>query len=235
VKVMRPSSIFKRRIETLIKIWSDILETKTHISREMLEEKVKEEYRRASLEPIRGKNLPEDIYSKELSSLYVVGVHGLGLKEELKHILEGPLKWECKVEESVRKVLNEGSVEAVWKEFGKELSENDIAKILRIPFTLTLFKYMSEDEFAKLIKLFKSAYPNRDRVLRNYTRFYIAYKIAELIGEGKLKSKTIKEIVKKSTAIKFGFEKSTPSDNYISFIAKNILKVRRRNIDRVLK
>ncbi|MEM3210044.1 MAG: DUF2192 domain-containing protein, partial [Saccharolobus sp.] len=77
--------IYKERVKAITEIWSLITQNWESISRDDLIEIVKNTYLQQNIKPFRGFNA-NNLYEKELISVYVIGKHGLGLFEENKDI-----------------------------------------------------------------------------------------------------------------------------------------------------
>ncbi|MEM1649396.1 MAG: DUF2192 domain-containing protein, partial [Sulfolobales archaeon] len=85
----------RKRLKILVDIWSMILERRD-LSREELIEILRREYERNNVEPFRGVSKSQDLYEKDLISLYLVGLYGLGLESEISDIISRVLEPERK-------------------------------------------------------------------------------------------------------------------------------------------
>ncbi|MEM4718271.1 MAG: DUF2192 domain-containing protein, partial [Desulfurococcaceae archaeon] len=72
----------KTRIQVAIAILSELVKSINQIDRSKAIEILKETYASRRLQPIKGKTTPQDIYDKEMSTLYVIGKYGLRLDSE---------------------------------------------------------------------------------------------------------------------------------------------------------
>jgi hypothetical protein len=79
---MREKYPYKRRIQVAVSILSELSKKAGELTRPQVVEILRRTYEKQGLQPIRGKALPQDIYDKELATVYVVGKHGLNLHEE---------------------------------------------------------------------------------------------------------------------------------------------------------
>ena len=231
----RGVNAYRRRIEALVRVWSEISLRKTRsLSRDELAEILKKIYSEERVEPIRGRSIPEDIYYKELAALYYVGLHGLGIGEEFPSIFQDALSWEARVEETFKRVVETNDPSVLKETFGDDVDENTLVKILRVPLTGVLLGFEKEEDFRRFLHAVKRAYPKLEDVVRNYARFYVALRTAEGIASGRIKNKTSKEAFKRALTISMGFEKNIPSDSYIYSIAREVFKVKKRKLSSLL-
>ncbi len=70
--------IYKPKVKALTDIWSIIMQKPDSYNREKAKILLEEKYKKEGILPFRGFNA-NDVYEKELSSLYVIGKYGLGL------------------------------------------------------------------------------------------------------------------------------------------------------------
>lgn len=227
--------VYRKRIEALVRVWSELLlEKPNNLSRDKLVEVLKNIYEEERVEPIRGTSIPQDIYYKELAALYYVGLHGLGIKDEIPQAFDDALKWEAKVEEAFKEAVSREDPTVLKKSFGEDVDEELIVKILRIPLTGALLGFEREENFKRFLHILRQTYPKLEDVIKNYARFYIALKIAEGIASGRIKDRKSKEAYKRAMAVSLGFERNIPSDNYIYFIARNVFRLRKKKLQKIL-
>ncbi len=234
---MKARDPFRKRIKVIINILGDAL-NKRGLTREELIDYVKEVYNKQGLQPIRGKAIPPDLYDKELASLYVVGKYGLGLDIDYPEFFKKIFYKELLFDKAVDYILNNdyGSAREVIIELSPEntINSNTLARMLRIAFTRTLLGFMDEKEFIKLLKKSVEAFPEEERTIRNYVRFYVAHKVAEGIYRGSIRNRVTKEAYKQAFAAKAGFPKTTPSDEYILVIAREVYSIPDHVLNKVL-
>jgi len=224
---------YKTRIEALIKVWSEITSSnRRDWTREELADLVFAEYSRRRIEPLRGKQRPPDIFEKELSSLYFVGKYGLGLIDEYPEIFNGPLALEAKIDELVTKLMKNEDLNL--KQTLGPITKEDLIKILRVPFTGVILGFMEETAFSKFLEKIIKEYPEFEDTIRNYKRFYIAFKLAESIAKREVKNRVAKEALKHAIAVRINSQKNMPSDRYIYIIASEVFKVPSRVLQKIL-
>ncbi|MGB9828014.1 MAG: DUF2192 domain-containing protein, partial [Thermosphaera sp.] len=102
---MRERSPYKRRIQVAVSILSELSKRTGELTRPYVVEFLRKTYERQGLQPIRGKALPQDIYDKEMATIYVVGKHGLNLHEEYPELFEKVFYLEESYEKAVENVL----------------------------------------------------------------------------------------------------------------------------------
>ena len=78
-------------------------------------------------------------------------------------------------------------------------------------------------------------FPDMEKTIRKYARFYVAFRTAEAIAKGEIKNKIEKEAFKQSLALRLGLEKIIPDDNYVYIIAREVFKVPDNVLRKILK
>ncbi len=229
---------YRRRIQIIVNLLGDILRRGEELSRKDAVEILRKTYEKKRLTPLKGKATPPDIYDKEMASLYVVGKYGLGLHEEYPGLFSKIFYLEEIYEEVIDKILN-GDYESARNLLrgaspSGVIDSNTVARMLRTAFTKTVLGFVDEEEFARILKKTAEAFPEEERTVRNYVRFYIAYRMAEAIYRGEVRNKTYKEALKRALALRLGFPKSTPSDEYISVIAREVFNVPDKILEKTL-
>ena len=233
----RTRSPYKKRIQAAVEILGEALKN-PGITRDKLIGLMKRIYGRHRLSPLRGKAFPPDIYDKELATLYVIGRYGLGIDmdypEQFKSLFYREIAYEEAVEailgrryEEARRILEEQSP-------GRVIDSNTLARMLRVPFTKLVLGFISEDEFREILRRTREAFPEEERTVRSYARFYIAYRIAEKIYRGEIRNKLSKEIAKQALAAQIGFDKTVPGDDYIGIIAREVFNVPEHVLEKIL-
>ncbi len=231
----------QRRLSLLMDVWNEIVsewESGRDVTRERVVAKLREAYAREKLSPLRGASLPEDIYDKEMASLYVVGKYGMGLEEVYPQLFDRLFPDEIKYEKAIAALLTEEPEVArvkVQALLGR-LDDNVIARMLRLKFTEVYFGFSSEESLVNLIRALVRAFPEKERIAVKYARFYIAFKIASAIYRGEVRDRITKEAMKQATALSFnGMQGVLPDDNYISKIASEVFRVRQSRLRGILK
>uniref|UniRef100_A0A7C2FNB6 DUF2192 domain-containing protein n=1 Tax=Thermosphaera aggregans TaxID=54254 RepID=A0A7C2FNB6_9CREN len=236
---MRERSPYKRRIQIAVSILSELTKKTGELSRPHVVEILRKTYEKQGLQPIRGKALPQDIYDKEMATIYVVGKHGLNLHEEYPELFEKIFYLEESYEKAVESVLK-GDFETarnILKEVSSTgvIDSNTVARMLRIPLTKLVLGFSKEEEFANILRKTIEAFPEEEATVLKYVKFYVAFKLAEMIFRGEVKSREYKEALKKALAIRIGFPRATPSDDYVKAIAESVFELKEQDLKDVLK
>ncbi len=231
----------QRRLATLMDLWNEIIalwEQGKRLSREDVVRMLRDAYTREGLSPLRGASLPEDIYDKEMASLYVVGKHGMGLENMYPDLFDEIFHNEIKYEKAIAALLTEDPETARVK-IGAllgTLDDNTIARTLRLKFTEVYFGFADEESLVNLIKALIRAFPEKERIAVKYARFYIAFKIASAIYRGDVRNRITKEALKQATALSLdGLQGVIPDDNYIYKIATEVFNVKPSRLRGILK
>lgn len=229
---------YRHRIRVLVDIINEIINLGESIDRRGVVEIVRKRYDKHGLKPIKGKSNPDDIYDKELSSIYVIGKYGLGIDNEYPELFNKIFFVEKVLEECVELLISGKYSEA--RELLKTISSssvidsNTLARMLRIPFTKLLFGFTSEEEFSNILKKSIDVFPEEARTVRNYVKFYIAFKTADMIYRGMIRDKSYKEAYKKALSLRTGFPRVVPDDKYIFTIASEIFSIPKDVLNKVL-
>lgn len=229
----------RRRIQVAVSILSEVAKKLDEFDRSRLVSYLRQAYERAKLSPIRGKSLPPDIYDKELATLYVIGKHGLGLFNDYPSMFAKIFYVEENLESAIDLILQNRIDEA--REKIKSVSpsgvvdSNMIARLLRIPLTKLILGFISEEEFTRILHAVRQAFPEEEKTIRSYAKFFIGFKLAEAIYKGEIRSREYKEAYKRALAIRIGFPKTTPSDEYVKAIAEAVFDLSEEELSKVLK
>lgn len=228
----------RARVQAAVAILSELVKNIDEVDRAKAVELLKKVYQEKKISPIRGRAQPVDIFDKELATLYVVGKYGLKLDQESPELFEKVFYVEQTLEEALKDILESRLEEA--REKIKRVSptgtidSNMVARLLRIPLTMLILGFISEEEFKNILHSVKVALSEEERTVTNYARFFIGFKLAEAIYKGEVKSREEKEALKKALAIRIGFPKSTPSDDYVEAIATSVFNINRKILEKVL-
>ncbi len=215
---------YKRmRIRVLVDTWSEIAQ-KSLSNRDEVIELLKRNYKENSLQPIRGASTPPDLFEKEMISLYIVGKYGLGLNKEFdeaffRKLFDPEIKLEnalrvlerCSSEDEFLKELKDLGIESVDDKF--------IAKMLRFAFTLMYFGFIDENKFRDILVKAYRVLRSYEQTVKRFTKFFIAYKVGEMISCGKVKNRMGVMLAKNSLAAELGIPRSVPSNSYIVDVA----------------
>ena len=221
--------IYKDRIKVLTDLWSKILENQ-NLERDEVIKLLRESYEEKSIKPIRGFKA-EDLYEKELISLYVVGKDGLGLFEEYRSLFDRLFSFEITYDEALNLILEDKPFEAYEK---LDKDKGNVAKTLRLIFTEIIFSFKPEELLFKALRNLNNT--NIDELKHtaiSFSRFYTAFKIAEGIAERSIKDKISLEAMKKAIAINIGISYPLPKQEYISLIATEVFNINQKILKRI--
>ncbi|MEZ0345048.1 MAG: DUF2192 domain-containing protein [Infirmifilum sp.] len=214
--------LHKKRIEVAINVWGEIL-AGSFSSREELTQYLRMVYEENNLEPIRGKT-KIDIYDKELATVYIVGKYGLGLEPELEQFSE-LFSIEIKSEKVLERVQRGENPRTAMMDFFGSIDENMIFRVLRLGMTAVILGFMPEESFISMLFSFEKEFPELEKNIQGFKRFYIAYRIAEEIAAGKVRNRIEKETLKHALCVRLNAEKAAPPDWFIREIAVEALKL----------
>lgn len=229
---------YKKRIQVAVELLSELAKQVDTISRSQAVELLRTSYQQFKIKPIKGKSTPPDIYDKELATLYVVGKYGLKLDAEMPELFDKVFYIEKALEEAVNHVLSGKYEEA--RELLKKVSStgvvdsNIVARMLRIPLVKYILGFETEEYFGKVLKKTLEAFPEEEKTVKNYAKFYVSLKLAEMIYRGEIKTREEKEAYKKALAIRIGFPTSTPSDEYVRVVAKDVFAISDSMLNKVI-
>ncbi len=231
----------QRRLSILMDLWNEILdkwESGEKLTREKIVDMLKEAYAKERISPLRGASIPEDLYDKELASLYIVGKYGMGLEEIYPKLFDEIFKEEIKYDKIINIIITEDPETArdkVSTILGGKLSDNTIARIFRLKFTEVYFGFTDESSLINLLKNFVKVFPDKEKIATKYARFYIAFKVAASIYRGDVRDRITKEALKQASALSFSdFQGAIPDDSYIEKIAVGVFGVKKNYIKGIL-
>ncbi len=229
---------YRKRIQIIVDLLGEIVRHGNVTTREELRELVKQTYEKYGIVPIKGKASPPDLYDKEIASLYVIAKYGLALDDEYPSLFSNLFYTEEKYEEAIKKILEDKYEEArkllLEASSQDQIDSNTVARMLRVAFTKLLFGFITEEEFAEILRKTAEAIPEEERTVRNFVRFYIAFKVAEMISKGEIRNKGFKEASKKAIGLRLGFPRIAPRDDYIEAIAKEVFMVPDKILEKIL-
>ncbi|ABN70436.1 conserved hypothetical protein [Staphylothermus marinus F1] len=229
---------YRKRIQILVNLLGEIIKKQNKLTRRDVADLLRKTYEKNKIKPLKGKATPPDLYDKELASLYVIGKYGLGIDNEYPELFDKIFYLEKGFEEAIDKILagQYSEARAILKKTSSAavIDSNTVARMLRTAFTRLLLGFLDEEAFAKILKKTLEAIPEEERTVRNYVRFYIAYKVAEGIYRGEIRNKIFKEAFKRAMALRLGFPRTIPSDEYVAIISKEVFNIPDKILSRIL-
>ena len=227
----------RRRVKAYVDALSELI-LNDNPSREHAIELVKEKLEAERVEPFRGASKPDDIYEKELISLYIVATRGLGVRDDYPGLFKKVFEREAKYE-MVLNILESGmssdrAREAILNIF-PGLQGTGIARILRFAVTLYYLDFKPYTYVINVIKGMLKAFPEFEDTIRRFTKFFIAVKLSEEIASGSVRNRIDKEVRKQLISIETGIPKTTPSDSYVVKVARAVYEVPKGVIESVFE
>ncbi len=216
----------KAAIEALKKIFS-----RQSITRSEAVKILQEVYRANAVTPIRGKAWPEDLWDKEMATLYAIAKYVLRLDAENPDVFHQVFGVEEALEDAANAVLGEEDPEAAKRYLGfflgGSLDDNTIARMLRVIATQVVLGIRREEDIERLLARLPKIAPELEDIARKYTRYYIALRVAQAIASGEVRNRIDKEAYKQALAAKIGLGRVIPDDDYIASIALSVYRVPR--------
>jgi hypothetical protein len=230
-------SLKRKRVKAYVDALSNLMVMEDP-SRELAINILKEALKSNGVEPFRGISNPPDIYEKELISLYVVGTRGLGIHQDYPEKFNKLFGNEVVYDEVLKVLEGDDTIsmkERIKQLLGRDVSELDIAKVLRLAMVLYYLDFVSHEYVVKVLKNVSKVFPEYIETVRRFTKFFIAIKISSDIANGVIKNKMMKEINKQLLSLNVGIPKAVPSDGYIREVAKILFNIPKNVINKILK
>ncbi len=224
--------IYRDKVKALTDIWSTVLLKWQELSRDSLIAYLQKVYMERGIRPFRGFRA-ENLYEKELTSLYVVGKDGLGLFEDNKPVFDKLLYNEELFDDIYQMISDNQPYEA----FMKASSNTDvIARALRVGFTRSIFSFSDFEElFESLRNLDATGLDPLKHTAMSFSRFVTAFLLAEGIAEKRLRNRISVEAEKKAISIRIGIKYPAPKYEYIQLIAKEVFGISEKVLKRIFE
>ncbi|BCU67145.1 hypothetical protein HS7_05820 [Sulfolobales archaeon HS-7] len=223
--------LYKDRVSALVDVMGTVLKQWPSIDRDNVIKILEETYKSKGIRPIRGFRA-ENLYEKEMTSLYLIGKYGLGLAEEHDQLFQLIFYREIKYDEIATALIN-GNVETGIRD---SMNDSDtLSRALRLIFISTLFSFQDEEALFRVIReLGNNANEEIRHVSRSFARFFTAFKIAEAIAERTVRDKVTAEVLEKAIRIRLGADFFYPKREYIALIAREVFGINPKYLRRVL-
>lgn len=235
---MDTKQLYRDRVEAALFLLERVLSGQI-TSRSALVAELQSIYEARGIEPFRGLS-KDGVYDKEIATVYLVGIYGAAVLApgDFDNIfyVENRAMEAVEIIKGVTEVVTEELKEALRRkteEVKGKSAEDKVFRVLRVVFTGTMLGYFPEMLLVKTIKTYEAVYPELSERLLNYAAFYSAYKIAEDIALGRIRSAESLKILKYSYCLKMGFQKCKPSDRLIAEIAASIYKMNKSILARL--
>lgn len=218
----------RKRILALVNAWSRIVKEGI-TSRDRAVEILKKCYEELRIEPIRGTNLPPDLYDKDMAALYIVGKLGLGIDRDINgEVLAKLFSMEMAVEDVINKLRISLSYEDFCRNsenICKILDDKFIARVLRYIFTMYYFGFIDRRAFIELMRKAYTVLKPMEETIRRFTKFVIAYEVGKKIAENEVKTRMELNMAKNTIALDFGIPNALPSASYIVDVARHFFNL----------
>jgi len=230
--------VYKKKISVVIDFLATMIENNID-NREEIINKLKKRYEETGISPFRGLALPEDIYDKEMATLYIVGKYGMGIEEDYPDFFEKVFRREKNYEIIIETLLDDNisldeKRNKILGILGGEINSNELSRVFRITFTKIILGFEKEEKLVKLLHRAREVFPELERDINKYAKFYIGFRLAEKISTGEIKDKVTKEAQKQALNLTMGLGKTMPDDNYIYNIAKNVFRLPKQKLLSIL-
>ncbi|MCS7099826.1 MAG: DUF2192 domain-containing protein [Sulfolobales archaeon] len=213
----------KAYINTIASAVAEI-EAGNTVSRDWIVGELRKTLKEARVEPFRGIKHSEEVYEKELISLYIVAAR----------ILRIPLrKFGKALEEVFSNEINLSRIVAVLKKNREPQSirttienhlgavdEVSLSKVVRYVTTEYYLDLVDENEAVRTIGNIIKSFPEFEDRFSRMTKFFVAIVVGSKIVSNEIKSKMELEMCKKAITINLGLRGGAPSDEYIIDVAR---------------
>ncbi|AFZ70853.1 hypothetical protein Calag_1131 [Caldisphaera lagunensis DSM 15908] len=230
----------KKRKSILMDLWNDLItiweSNPKKVTREYVIERLKNEYNKEKISPIKGATDPKDLYDKEMTSLYVLGKYGMGLEIQYPELFDLVFAQEIKMDQINEILLSDnldGGKDKILAIIGG-INGNTIAKIMRLGVTKEYFGFIDQRSVVKLADSLKKLFPNQENEVNKYMKFYAAFKISKAIDDGTVRNRIMKEALRQALAIELNIDKKNmPRDNYIMKVASGSFNIPKKVIRQI--
>jgi len=233
--------LYKDRIEVAVDLWDKILRGQI-TSRTQLEEQLYIMYKQRGIEPFRGFSKIR-IYDKEIATVYVVGRYGLGFGDDIINATKHIFNVEYRCDKAYTLLKNNGfqNISEIKYEVRELIDSNILGlgledrvfRFMRYVFTGTILEFFEEQEFIKTYNVLKEIFSELGDKLIRYVKFYVAFKVAELIALGQVKDPIEKKIFKYAQCVRINVPMCSPSDALIREVALRVYKVPKKVLDKL--
>jgi len=224
--------IYKKKVSVLMEIWGLITALKD-LDREKIIDLLREKYEENEVKPFRGFKA-ENLYEKELISLYVIGKYGLNIYDEYKDYVEEVFFLEETLDSLAQEIHSSKSREEVIKYLSSLGDKEKISRLLRLIFTKIIFNFEKEEVIINVMrKINDTNIEDYVHTAKSFSRFYTAFMIAESIAKNQIKNKVFMDAMKKAIAVKIGFKYPLPKDEYIELILNEVFDIKRSSLFKV--
>ncbi len=167
------------------------------------------------VEPFRGVRFSDDIYDKEMMSLYIVAKYILRIPVTLfgdVFVNEILLDRTSLV---IRNSSEPGEVRSTVEKYLGKADEVTLSKLIRYITTEYYLDLIGEEVALRSVRNLINAFPEHSENFKRMCKFFIAVVLGSKIVSDEIRSKIDLEIRKKALAINLGLSGGAPSNEYI--------------------
>lgn len=229
----------RARLRAYINAIADLVgehESGRSIDRGLAIEILKRSLKELKVEPFRGVRFSEDIYDKEMMSLYIVA----------KYILRIPITLfgdvfmnEVLLDRTslvIRNSIDYGKVRSTVEKYLGVADEVTLSKLIRYITTEYYLDLVGEESALRSVRNLINAFPEHAENFKRMCKFFIAVVLGSKIVSDEIRNKIDLEIRKKALAINLGLSGGAPSNEYIIEVTRlaygstgNLTKLKSRN------
>lgn len=217
----------RARLRAYINTIADVvaeIEAGNSVSRDSVVKELKKALEEAQVEPFRGIRYSEEVYEKELISLYIVATRilRLPLRKFGKFFNEVFSNEICldKVVTIIKKQSDSQKTRSVIETYLGTADEVTLSKIIRYITTEYYLDLIDEEEAVKSVGNLIRVYPEFSDKFSRMTKFFIAVVVSSKMVTNEIRSRMDLEMRKKALTINLGLSGGAPSNEYIVDIAK---------------
>jgi len=216
----------RARLRAYVNALADIVvetERAAKLSRERAVEILKKSLGEVGVEPFRGIRFSDEVYEKELISLYIVAKDILRLPSLTEGALGEVFQVERLLDGVVRVLLGECSPERVKEALNQAfgtLDEVVLSKVVRYIATGFYLDVLDERAAVRAVGNLVNALPEFREEFKRIAKFFLAVVIGSKVASGEVRSRVELDLARKALAINLGLSGGAPSVEYIADIVK---------------
>lgn len=217
----------RSRLRVYINVIADVmteLEAGTDISRDWVVRELRRALEEAQVEPFRGIRHSDEVYEKELISLYIVATRILRLSlRKFESALRDVFSNEINLDRVVTVVKKHKDPSGIRSTIESRLGGADevtLSKVIRFITTEYYLDLVSEDDAVKTVGNLIRAYPEFSDRFGRMVKFFVAIIVGSKMVSSEIRSRMDLEMKKKALTINLGLSGGAPSNGYIVDVAR---------------
>jgi len=218
--------IKRARLRAYVNALADIIaeiESTAKLSRERAVEILKKSLSEVGVEPFRGIKFSDEVYEKELISLYIVAKEILRLPISIERALGEVFQAERLLDGVVIVLLGERSPEKVREALAQAFGTIDeiiLSKVVRYIATGFYLDVLDEKAAVRAVGNLVKALPEFKEEFKRIAKFFQAVVIGSKVVSGEVRSRVEMDVARKALAISLGLSGGAPSVEYIADVVK---------------